>query len=73
MPRQPPEVQAGRPAATVRLHRDPLGFLRGTQAAIGDVFGLTLATCRSRSGHVRGRVALRSAAHIERQPTAWQT
>jgi cytochrome P450 family 135 len=31
---------------TVRLHRDPLGWLRGAQARFGDVFTIRLATAR---------------------------
>jgi cytochrome P450 len=39
-----PRLDLGRLETTVRLHRDPLGFLRATQARLGDVFALTLTT-----------------------------
>ena len=46
MPRLPPGPSTGPIAQTVRLHRDPLGVLRGLQAQFGDVFTIRLATAR---------------------------
>jgi cytochrome P450 family 135 len=46
VPRLPPGPSTGPIAQTVRLHRDPLGVLRGLQAQFGDVFTIRLATAR---------------------------